>query len=98
MKRARRKGELAPEPRQDPILADHVVRAGRQGSRRRPAQDAGLPVHFQEVVEVGEAGRELSRWRVQGEPMTVGFEMAGEARPVLNDGVGAEGHVGRALN
>ena len=93
MKSARRQGEFAPESREHPVLADHVVRAGRQGSRRRPAQDAGLAVHFQEVVEVGEAGRELARRPVQGEPVPTGIEMSGEARPVLDDGFGAEGHV-----
>lgn len=94
MECAWRQRKLAPQPREHPMLAGHVVRPGRQGPRRRPAENARLPVHLHEVVVVGESGGELPRRWVQGEPMTVRFEIANETRPVLGDGVGAEGHVG----
>ena len=61
MKRSRRERILAPEPRQHPVLAGHVVGARRQRSRRRPSQHAGRAVHLEQVVEIGESGRELTR-------------------------------------
>ena len=95
VERARRERKRPPQLREHPMLAHHVVRPGRQRPRRRPTQHARRPVHIQPVVEVGESRRELARRRVQPEPMAVGFQVAGEARPVLIDGVGAEIHLER---
>ena len=83
MQRPRSQRELAPQTREHPVFAPHVVGPGGQRSRRRTAQHHRLAVHGQEVVEVAEAAGELPGRGRGLEGKTLSFQMRGELVPVL---------------
>ena len=78
----RRQRKLRPEPAQDLMLADHVMRAAGQGTGRRAAEHCPRAIEPQKHIDIGEAADEAPRREGQVENPSLFGMISTDTTPV----------------